>query len=317
MMNKRKTPRELELISLRRQLTNKEKQLLFIQERKDDELSSLQRQLDEARVNLRLIQERRAEYVLGTEIPLQLVKEGQRLPCRIAELEQQIAALRAGRSVTSLLERLQKDIEELERRIKELEHLQSQEEDMLSKVNISKAIYISILLSIIVIIGVLLIILPFASPKTAIVALLTYHGRYVTDANDKNDLKAETGELKDWEKFTLLCLDDGKVALETYHGWYVTALNDEGDRDWKLRAYTEELNDWEKYTLVDVETERQLPCSEVLGLLKQGSVVIALKTHHGRYVTAQNDEGDRDWKLRAYTEELNDWEKFTLVPCQP
>jgi hypothetical protein len=156
---------------------------------------------------------------------------------------------------------------------------------------------------------------PAPTPPT--VALLTHHGRYVTDVNDKNDLRAETKDLTDCEKFTLFCLDDDKVALKTCHGWYVTALNDEGDRDWKLRAYTKELNDWEKYTLFDVENERKLSCPEVLGLLKQGSVVIALKTHHGRYVTAQNDEGDRDWKLRAYTKELNDWEKFTLIPCQP
>jgi hypothetical protein len=72
----------------------------------DDDLLSLQRQLDEVRENLRLIQERKAEFVLSIEIPLQLVKEEQRLLYRIAELEQQIAARSASRSVTSVPEEL-------------------------------------------------------------------------------------------------------------------------------------------------------------------------------------------------------------------
>lgn len=72
----------------------------------DDELLSLQRQLDELIANLRLIQERKAEFVLSTEIPLQLVKEEQHLLRRITELKQQIAALPANRSVTSMSEQL-------------------------------------------------------------------------------------------------------------------------------------------------------------------------------------------------------------------
>ena len=52
---------------------------------------SIQRQLAEARENLRLIQERQAEFVLSTDIPLQLVKEERRLLDRIAELEQRFA----------------------------------------------------------------------------------------------------------------------------------------------------------------------------------------------------------------------------------
>jgi len=52
---------------------------------------SIRRLLAEARENLRLIQERQAQYVLSTDIPLQLVKEERRLLDRIAELEQQLA----------------------------------------------------------------------------------------------------------------------------------------------------------------------------------------------------------------------------------
>lgn len=45
-------------------------------------------QLAEARENLRLIQERKSQFVLETDIPLQLIKEEQRLLKRIEELEQ-------------------------------------------------------------------------------------------------------------------------------------------------------------------------------------------------------------------------------------
>ena len=55
------------------------------------ELESLQRQLVEARENLRLIEERMAAFVMSTDIPLQLVKEKQRLQSRIADLERCIA----------------------------------------------------------------------------------------------------------------------------------------------------------------------------------------------------------------------------------
>ena len=51
------------------------------------DVESLRRRLAEARENLRLVEEREAEYVLGTDVPLQLVKERRRLRRRIANLE--------------------------------------------------------------------------------------------------------------------------------------------------------------------------------------------------------------------------------------
>ena len=52
------------------------------------ELASLRRQLAEARENLRLIQERKSQYVMETDIPLDLIKRERQLVERIAELEQ-------------------------------------------------------------------------------------------------------------------------------------------------------------------------------------------------------------------------------------
>ena len=55
------------------------------------EIESLNRQLQNLRDNLRLIDERMSEYVLRTEIPLQLIKEKREAEEQIAALEGQIA----------------------------------------------------------------------------------------------------------------------------------------------------------------------------------------------------------------------------------
>jgi formylglycine-generating enzyme required for sulfatase activity len=56
-------------------------------------IDSLRRQLAEARENLRLIEERKAEYVLVTDIPLQLIKDERRRRARVTELTKQIAVI--------------------------------------------------------------------------------------------------------------------------------------------------------------------------------------------------------------------------------
>jgi hypothetical protein len=59
-----------------------------------DQFESLTRQLKEAQENLALIEERMSEYVLSTDVPLQLIKEERRLESRIRWLERRIADLR-------------------------------------------------------------------------------------------------------------------------------------------------------------------------------------------------------------------------------
>jgi tetratricopeptide (TPR) repeat protein len=54
-------------------------------------LLSLQRELAKARENLRVIRERMAEFVLSTDIPLQLVKDERRWLDRIADLERKVS----------------------------------------------------------------------------------------------------------------------------------------------------------------------------------------------------------------------------------
>ncbi len=59
-----------------------------------DQIDSLKHQLKETQENVALIQERMSEYVLSTDIPLQLVKEERRLESRIRWLQRRIADLR-------------------------------------------------------------------------------------------------------------------------------------------------------------------------------------------------------------------------------
>jgi len=59
----------------------------------ESELSSLRRQLATARENLRLIHERTSQYVMETDIPLDLIKRERQLIERIAEFEQRVERL--------------------------------------------------------------------------------------------------------------------------------------------------------------------------------------------------------------------------------
>lgn len=53
---------------------------------KADVKTSLQRQIANIEANLLLIEERKSEYVLGTDVPMQIVKEERQLREKLAEL---------------------------------------------------------------------------------------------------------------------------------------------------------------------------------------------------------------------------------------
>jgi hypothetical protein len=159
-----------------------------------------------------------------------------------------------------------------------------------------------------------------------LVTLKTFHNKYVTALREDWDwiLRAERDEsigVGTYERFTLLCLDNGKIALRTYHNTYVTAQHE--DLDWILRAQTSHRLAYEEFSLVEPITWEQLPCTEVQQLpcldmferLEAGEVKIALRTYHNRYVTALRE--DWNWILRA---ERGEWEGvhlfegFTVIP---
>ena len=62
-------------------------------EQEERERASLRSQLENARENRRLIRERKSEYVMGTAIPLDLIKQERRLEEQIAGLEARLAEL--------------------------------------------------------------------------------------------------------------------------------------------------------------------------------------------------------------------------------
>ena len=167
---------------------------------------------------------------------------------------------------------------------------------------------------------------PTPTPTPQVVALKTYHNRYVSAMGEDWDWILRAGR-EEWygvdsfERFTLLCLENGKIALKTYHNRYVSAMGE--DWGWILRAETGDRLAYEEFTVVEPDTWEQLPCQEVEQLpcqemfkrLEAGEVKIALKTCHNRYVTAMGE--DRDWIVVAEREEsagVDLFEGFTVIP---
>jgi len=133
--------------------------------------------------------------------------------------------------------------------------------------------------------------------QTEVVAIKTFHDRYVTAMNNQPgwnwELKAETETVDNWEKFDLLYLDNGRVALKTHHGRFVTATGNTGCCN-ILGAKTRDRGESEEFILEHLSGSK-----------------VALLTPHGYYVTA-GDAG-RCWLLRVETEVRGDWEEFKLI----
>jgi hypothetical protein len=134
--------------------------------------------------------------------------------------------------------------------------------------------------------------------RSEFVGIQTHHGTYITAMDDQPgwdwELKAQENEIKDWERFTLLYLDNGKVALKTDHGRFVTATGDDGCCNWILRAKTTTLRVSDEFKLIDL-----------------GNGMVAFETHRGRYVSATGP--GQSWRVRAEATNVDDWEKFTLI----
>ncbi|MCB9420757.1 MAG: hypothetical protein H6667_13200 [Ardenticatenaceae bacterium] len=156
-----------------------------------------------------------------------------------------------------------------------------------------------------------------AVPATPpVIAIQTTHGHYFTAFDSASQeawaIRAETATIGDWEKFKLLCLDDERAAFMTVHGRYLTALDE--DWNWILKAETTDLQEFETFTLFNADSGAQLDCTAVVASLYANQQArIALKTWHGRYVTAMDNTDNWNWVIRAETHELLANEKFTAV----
>jgi hypothetical protein len=144
-------------------------------------------------------------------------------------------------------------------------------------------------------------------PPTSTVALVSFHGRYVTAMNgDKDWVLRQELELGDCGQFTLVRLDDGQVAFVTCYNRYVTApITGTEGLDWALRQEPK-LSDCARFISHDL-----------------GYGKVALETCAYRYFTAATDgwAPELRWLIVAQTYRLDLWEMFVLqqqtAPVKP
>ena len=130
------------------------------------------------------------------------------------------------------------------------------------------------------------------------VALLSFHGRYVTAKGKDEDwvLRQETGLDDKCGWFTQIRQDNGTVALLTCYNRYVTAARTGAIRwDWRLRQESN-LDDCGQFIVYDV-----------------GNDEVAFESCAGKFFTAGNDTWTgMPWLVVAETDNLLAWERFKL-----
>lgn len=130
------------------------------------------------------------------------------------------------------------------------------------------------------------------------VALLSFHGRYVTAKGEGDGwvLIQETKLDDNCGWFTQIRQDNGQVALLTCYNRYVTAPRSGTIRwDWRLRQESN-LDDCGKFIAYDV-----------------GSGEVAFESCAGKFFTAGNDTWTgMQWFVVAETDNLLAWERFKL-----
>lgn len=119
------------------------------------------------------------------------------------------------------------------------------------------------------------------TPTHETVALISYHGKYVTAIGEDGDwLLRQELELSDCGQFTLQHLDGGEVALVTRHDLYVTAsITGPTGLDWALRQEPE-LGDCGRFILHDLGHHR-----------------VAFETCAGRYIAAVDNSWEQELQL--------------------
>ncbi len=131
------------------------------------------------------------------------------------------------------------------------------------------------------------------TPGCRSVALRANNGQYVCAVGGGGgELVANRDQIKEWETFELIQLEDGDVALRANNGQYISAVGGGGG---KVLANQSHIKDWETFQLIGV-----------------GANQVALRTHNGKYVCAEG--GGRE--LVANRPTIGPWETFTLVELE-
>jgi hypothetical protein len=138
-----------------------------------------------------------------------------------------------------------------------------------------------------------------AIATTQTVALLSFHGRYVTATGAGGGwLIKQEPALSDCGWFTLHHLENGKVTLMTCYDRYVTAPKTGATRqDWMLWQDSE-LGDCGQFLLHDLKRDG-----------------VAFETCAGRFVTPGDDGWDPglEWSVVGETYRMEAWEKFIML----
>jgi signal transduction histidine kinase len=143
-----------------------------------------------------------------------------------------------------------------------------------------------------------LLIYTLKPPKK--VAILSFHGQYVTAmGEDEGWLLTQEPEVSACGRFTQFNLGKGKIALLTCYGRYVTAPRSGNERPELVLWQDSGLSNCGQFDLVELANGK-----------------VAFKTCTGMVFTAGDGGWDPglQWLVVAETKEIRDWEKFTLQP---
>jgi hypothetical protein len=136
-------------------------------------------------------------------------------------------------------------------------------------------------------------------PEPAVVALRSFHGRYVTALGEEDHWRlTQEATLSECGQFIQHYLPNGKIALGTCYGRYVTASKDATFRWNSMLGQASKLGDWGQFDLYELGSDR-----------------VAFKTRDARFFTAGDGfwPGELAWSIVAETENLDDWETFTQL----
>jgi hypothetical protein len=128
--------------------------------------------------------------------------------------------------------------------------------------------------------------------QEAKVKLMTFHETFVSADLDKAaQLIGDRKDAKDWEKFTIVDLGEGKIAIKASNNKYVTVAD-----DGKLFARALVVQERETFTKVTVNENW-----------------IAFKAYNGKFVVCDKD---KKYELAAVRDNVQEWESFNIMPIE-
>jgi len=135
------------------------------------------------------------------------------------------------------------------------------------------------------------------TPGCRSVALRAKNGQYVCAVGGGGwEVVANRDQIKEWETFELIQLDDGGLALRSHNGQYLMASTLPGGRILAHWGYAGWIGHYATFKLIGV-----------------GADQVALLAHNGKYVCA---EGGGGRELLANRTAIGPWETFTLIELE-